>query len=418
MEFEREFNKVDKALSAAALSATIIRQSACSHQDIATLESLVPGMIFDNQWAYGFTNEASLENFQKVKEVVSNAIKTAIAKIKELIKRFMDWIKGNKNISNSQAKEIAKDVENTTDEVTKEQEELKRSSEYKTPEELKQGMRDVKTRNSAACQAWLLSKTPTNKENEAIVKEWLAQSETSGKSLGDSLLDSIVGTFDDATFQLALIGVMSAGVSGVRTSIITGTDTFASDGNRYLDPLTGMDEILASFSEDAEAVEGNTKLFGVSQRIMELHLDTCKNNGSSPAIKSQLKPIEFTKDKTHYKNKVRECIAALFKTDESVAEGETTFETNVDVNKLLTAMVNVKSSVVKKIPTLEKMLQDLEDAIEEEGDGENSAEKLATEAFMDEVRYSLDYCMRLNMLANSIMVGFNRFCDTVKRDKK
>jgi hypothetical protein len=53
-------------------------------------------MIFDNQWAYGFTNEASLENFQKVKEVVGNAIKTAIAKIKELIKRFMDWIKGSK----------------------------------------------------------------------------------------------------------------------------------------------------------------------------------------------------------------------------------------------------------------------------------------------------------------------------------
>lgn len=131
MEFEREFNKVDKALSAAALSATIIHKQVCSHQDIATLESLVPGMIFDNQWAYGFTNETSLENFQKVKEVVSNAIKTAIAKIKELIKKILGWFQSSrKTVGNTTEvkKDIAKKEENFKEAV----DEIVKASENKT----------------------------------------------------------------------------------------------------------------------------------------------------------------------------------------------------------------------------------------------------------------------------------------------
>ena len=48
MEFEREFIKVDSALRAVALSDTIRHAGACSHMQIASLESLLPGTITES----------------------------------------------------------------------------------------------------------------------------------------------------------------------------------------------------------------------------------------------------------------------------------------------------------------------------------------------------------------------------------
>lgn len=405
MEFEREFNKVDKALSAAALSATIIHKSACSHQDIATLESLVPGIIFDNQWAYGFTNEASLENFQKVKEVVSNAITKAIAKIKELIKRFMDWVKGKQNISPTQAKEIAKTVNEATTDAIKAQEEVQSKSQ-KSADEVRTAARTAEIQRQSAMGAWLAAKTPTSKENEAVVQEWLKKA----KSENLSTLDAIIGTFDKATFTNAVMGFVTEDIPLLRKLILAGSGTFNHDGSRYTGVIESVSILVNAVDAVAEhepdAIKGNN-LFVVSTSIMELYIESCKNAKIKPIIASPLKPIDFTNDTEEYKQTVRNCLSELFKDNEEPLVAKNSFKFD-DLNSLLTAMVNTKHVLNTRLVKLEDIIDDIEKGIAEEGDGDTPKEKLAVSALLNETRCALDYSMRLNLLVNKVLVAFDK----------
>lgn len=405
MEFEREFNKVDNALSAAALSATIIRQSACSHQDIATLESLVPGMIFDNQWAYGFTNEASLENFQKVKEVVSNAIKTAIAKIKEMIKRFMDWIKGKQNISPTQAKEIAKTVNEATTSAVKAQEEVQSKSQ-KSADEVRTAARSAEIQRESAMGAWLAAKTPTSKENEAVVKEWLKKA----KSENLSIIDAIIGTMDKSTFISAVMGFVTEEIPLLRKLILAGSGTFNHDGSRYTGVIESAGTLINAVDAVAEhkpdAIKDNN-LFVVSTSIMELYIGSCKNAKIKPIIASPLKPIDYTNDKEQYQQTVRNCLSELFKDNEEPLVAKNSFKFD-DLNSLLTAMVNTKQVLNTRLVKLEDIIDDIEKGIAEEGDGDTPEEKLAVSALLNETRCALDYSMRLNLLVNKVLVAFDK----------
>lgn len=405
MEFEREFNKVDKALSAAALSATIIHQSACSHQDIATLESLVPGMIFDNQWAYGFTNEASLENFQKVKEVVGNAIKTAIAKIKEMIKRFMDWVKGKQNISPTQAKEIAKTVNEATTSAVKAQEEVQSKSQ-KSADEVRTAARTAEIQRESAMGAWLAAKTPTSKENEAVVQEWLKKA----KSENLSIIDAIIGTMDKSTFISAVMGFVTEEIPLLRKLILAGSGTFNHDGSRYTGVIESVGTLIKALDAVAEhepdAIKDNN-LFVVSTSIMELYIESCKNAKIKPIITSPLKPIDFTNDKEEYKQTVRNCLSELFKDNEEPLVAKNSFKFD-DLNSLLTAMVNTKQVLNTRLVKLEDIIDDIEKSIAEEGDGDTPEEKLAVSAFLNETRCALDYSMRLNLLVNKVLVAFDK----------
>ena len=405
MEFEREFNKVDKALSAAALSATIIHKQVCSHQDIATLESLVPGMIFDNQWAYGFTNEASLENFQKVKEVVSNAIKTAIAKIKELIKRFMDWVKGKENLSPTQAKEIAKNVNEATTNAVKAHEEVQ-SKSNKTADQLRSAARTTEIQQQSAMGAWLAAKTPNNQENEAVVQEWLKKA----KSDNISILDAIVATFDKTTFANAVMGFVTNEIPFLRKLILAGSGTFSSDGSRYIDVLSNVNKLLTTVGPITElkpdAIKNNN-LFVISHSIMELYIDSCKNVKIKPLLTSPLKPIDFTNNKEEYIKTTRECLNELFTTHDESLVDKTSFKF-ADLNNLLTGIANTKTVLTGSMSKIESIIDDLEKGIGEGGDGENAAEKLAVSALLGETRHALDYAMRLNLVVNKVLVAFGK----------
>lgn len=409
MEFEREFIRVDSALRATALSDTIRHAGACSHMQIASLESLLPGTITESCIGRGFTTEASVENFQKVKEVVGNAIRTVIAKIKEMIKRFLDWFKGKDNVSPPEAKKIAVRVEAVITDVQK----LKRDSTQQSHPSLSEMQAATKSelvRISAAQKAWLEAKQPTNQENEAIVKEWLAQ--TIAKD--GNFIDAIVGSFDDDTFDRALFGIMMEGITGSDYQLITGAHDIA-DEKHYIQVL---DAIVIVGGVDISIPSSSTmtnKLFAISHAIMSMHIATCKKNSNTAEISSVLSPTVYFDTPDKYNTSVRACIAALFKSDAVLATNDTVFKDTEQVNKLLGVMARVKIVLSQRIPAVEEIIDDIQQELANPAADVPKDEIKATNALLSEMRYALDYAIRLNTLSNRILVGMNKFCDRVKR---
>ena len=412
MDFEREFVKVDSALRAVALSDTIIHAGACSHMQIASLESLLPGTITQNCIGRGFTTEVSVENFQKVKDVVSNAINTVIAKIKELMRRFMDWFKGKDNVSAPEAKKIAVRVETITKDIHKAKQEAQQKAKIPI-KEAREAMEREGVHVSGASKAWLESLHPTHKENEAIVKEWLTQTaEQDG-----NFMDAIVGSFDDDTFEAALFGIMMSGIGGSDYQIITGASDIGDV--KYYGQVIDATTIVGDADKD-NAIDENmsNKLFAVSHTVMAMHIDACKHNHNTAEISSVLRPAIYFSDPVKYNATVRACIANLFKPDALLSEKDTVFKDTGQVNKLLSAMARVKISLAACIPNMEEIIIEMQDEIKS-ADADVPTEQIkGCNILLAEMRYVLDYASRLNMLSNRILVGVNKFCDQVKRGVK
>lgn len=426
MEFEREFNKVDNALSAAALSATIIRQSACSHQDIATLESLVPGMIFDNQWAYGFTNEASLENFQKVKEVVSNAIKTAIAKIRELIKRFMDFFKSKKNQSSNDAKQVSEDVKDLEKDVTKSAEKQKREVREMSPEEhkalneklkehvekhdiklpFKMGDKDSVMEWIGGLAAETTNKFATNPNDESIA-EFIELAKTKNKSL----LTILIG--DNVEYGKVLNVLIQYQSPAFRKNIFMLTNnevtgTFITDIKRCSEALVNYVNDIGYGEKENKAYSANIygAQFGVdSKNILSILLQLCGK-----------KDVEAN-NATEYITTASDAITFLFKD----AKPETKpVITDIEAMREFIAEISIqKNYIIEIIPVLEKAL-DSADKLKVEArytDADQPSttkhDALIREA-LTEIRLTLGFMNKLNSAQNELLLQIKTECDKLR----
>ena len=262
---------------------------------------------------------------------------------------------------------------------------------------------------SAALSAWADAKNPTNQENEAIVKEWLAQ--TVAKD--GNFIDAIVGSLDDAEFERAIFGIMMEGVSGCDYQIITGAADLSNVAyyTQVLDAIgiVGGVDITIPTSDSM-----TNKLFAISHAVMALHIDACKHNSNTQVISSILKPAVYFNDPVKYNATVRDCIVNLFKPDAVMDEKDTVFKDTGQVNKLLGAMARVKVVLTQRVPDIEEIIADIEQELSDADNETPKDEVTATSALLNEMRYALDYAIRLNTLVNRILVGMNKFCDRVK----
>lgn len=71
------------------------KSNTISYQQVVTLESALPGIVLNTSTVRGLTEQASVENFQKVKEAVSNAISKMIERIRAFIKSIIAWFRSD-----------------------------------------------------------------------------------------------------------------------------------------------------------------------------------------------------------------------------------------------------------------------------------------------------------------------------------
>lgn len=400
MEIEREFKKVDNALSAAALSAVIIHKQECSHDDIVTLESLVPGFVFENRAAKGFTNEASLENFSKIKDAVSNAITTAIKKIRELITRFIDWIKGKGNKTEKDAKKVAEDVKKTTDDANSRFNDLKQKE---------------KSTTSTKEESEEVADLTRDNDNEALVRKWLLAADDKNTRI----LDAALANFTNEEFNSALTAILTSNTKAFNTNIIKLNGVESAADYKYYgeifdvakDAFEKFENLTASDDKDDDytPTENDIKELSTMSLVGAFILKTAK-------VKNVPDSIE---DTSKYKGSVAEAIRFLF--DEYEGKESYIIGDSVDVVNIVIAFSNLKRDLLVQIPRFINIINFIEEITKEIDlpdsgliEAQKKYGKLAFNTILYEVRLALDYCVRLNTLTNSIITDLHNTCAKIQ----
>lgn len=419
MEIEREFKKVDNALSAAALSAVIIHKQECSHDDIVTLESLVPGFVFENRAVKGFTNEASLENFGKIKDAVSNAITTAIKKIRELITRFIDWIKGKGTKTQKDAKKVSDDLNEIHKEGEKKQDEAVKVYE----EQVAKAEENVKKDPTPAAKEFL-DQLKQKREYGADLKKWandpsnraISLKNTQALSRGVGLLTLLIG--DNVKYSEALAILVQYKSPSLRKNIFYG-DLRATG---YLQ-RKAIDKALGFLKE-----VGDREINSDTSRTWEKYFNYDDDEAYDKDFILQgivaatgKDPEKLPRDFNERKVIAEKAMEWLFS---DVPENKPARYTDIEDIRELVAQVSIDMpelsdniyAIDKGLLELEKLnTKQLTDFSREKKDA--YIYKRILRNIIDDMNIGLKYLMKVKLAQNALLLEVGRVCDSLRKDE-
>lgn len=395
MEFEREFIKVDSALRAVALSDTIIHAGACSHMQIASLESLLPGTVTQNCIGRGFTTEVSVENFQKVKEVVGNAIRAAIAKIKELMQRFLDFFRSKNNQSAGDAKAISDGVKSLDTDVKKSMEKAKKESK---------GGGDHSETNNLKQQLDKAGKTPVDPSLDDYFKlANIKQTSFLNALIGEHVpYDKVLGVLIQYNSPAFRKNIFMLSKGSAELKYIDDIHKGANGLIKYVDAIGKQQPEVKAFSEHS---------FGSSFRqditpFLKTLLRLC---GKSDNVRTQ--------DSAEYTSTAKEAIEYLFK--DAKPETTSVFTTADELRDFIADISIQKKSILEIIPLLQKALEKadslkVEDKYEHADQPSKNLYDLAIRDGLTEMRLMLSFMVKLNTAQNQLLLQVKATCDSLR----
>lgn len=395
MEFEREFIRVDSALRATALSDTIIHAGACSHMQIASLESLLPGTITESCIGRGFTTEASVENFQKVKEVVGNAIRAAIAKIKELMQRFLDFFRSKNNQSAGDAKAISDGVKSLDTDVKKSMEKAKKESK---------GGGDHSETNNLKQQLDKAGKTPVDPSLDEYFKlANIKQTSFLNVLIGDNVpYDKVLGILIQYNSPAFRKNIFMLSKSSADLGYVNDIHKGANGLIKFVEALDKQQPEQKAFSENG---------FGSSfKRDITPFLKTLLKLCGKPDNVQAANAAEYTAT-------AQAAMEYLFK--DAKPETHSVFTTSDDLREFIADVAIQKQSILEIIPLLQKALEKA-DSLKVEGKYEHADQPskniydLAIRNGLTEMRLMLSFMVKLNTAQNQLLLQVKATCDSLR----